>query len=116
LNGHIPDANLSAICSLREVLIMGKSQSNISLSSDNISVGTSKADLSLPIIKVSSGYEWKNLRVGIIMVSVLFILFGLLIFVAWDNLFGRGGTRTPDGFKKMMDRKHEDLDKTGGLR
>jgi hypothetical protein len=107
---------LMTIRRLREVATMGKSQSNISLSSDNINVVKSKVDLSLPTIKVSSGYEWKNLRGGIVMVIVLFILFGLLIFVAWDNLFGKGGTRTPDGFKKMMDRKHEDLDKTGGLR
>lgn len=95
---------------------MAKSQSNISLSSDNPNLETSKVDLCLPQDKASSGYEWKNLRGGIVMVVVLFVLFGLLIFVAWDNLFGKGGTRTPDGFKKMMDRKHEDNDKTGGLR
>jgi hypothetical protein len=87
---------------------MGKSQSNMNSSSDNVDIGTSKADLSLSKDRISSSYEWRSLRGGIIIVTVIFFLFGLLIFVAWDNLFGKGGTRTPDGFKKIMDRKHED--------
>src|SRR5438094_859562 len=95
---------------------MGKSQASVRLSSDNVNVEPSKVELSQPQITIQSGFDWKNMRGGIIMVAVIFFLFGLLIFVAWDNLFGKGGTRTPDGFKRIMDRKHDDLDRTGGLR
>jgi hypothetical protein len=95
---------------------MGKSQAKIRLSKDNIDLSTSKPEVSLPQDESSSSYEWKNLRGGLIVVIVIFFLFGLLIFVAWDNLFGKGGTRTPDGFKRIMDRKQEDGDRTGGLR